>query len=157
MPPDPSPLEERLADLLCSTQEWCDGTCPQVETTAVIHGHHVRTILTALPAYGLRLVPATEPDPGLRAAARTVVKAYDESDKPDMDHWMAFDDVIDELRAALAAPAPDPGLRAADVAWVHRLRDTTLYQCGHWLGGERICLLPHGHEKHDALEDSDAT
>jgi hypothetical protein len=41
-------------------------------------------------------------------------------------------------------------LRAADVAWVRDLRDTTLYQCGHWLGGEDICLLPHGHEKHTA-------
>jgi hypothetical protein len=50
-PPPPSTLTpetvERFAKALCDTQEWCDGTCPQVEGEAAIHGHHAKVLWAA--------------------------------------------------------------------------------------------------------------
>jgi hypothetical protein len=54
----------------------------------------------------------------------------------------------DALRTALAADPPALDIREDDARWLAALRDTTLYQCGFWLGDERICLLPHGHSRH---------
>jgi hypothetical protein len=39
---------ERLARAMCQTQQWCDGTCPDIEGATAIHGAEAAAILAAL-------------------------------------------------------------------------------------------------------------
>ena len=41
-------LRARIAAALCRSQEWCDGTCPDVEGSEAIHGRHVDIVVAAL-------------------------------------------------------------------------------------------------------------
>lgn len=128
MPPDPS--LEQLAVEMSEAYTYLDrdnsrAALPFIDDFETFWEPFAALVLAGLAESGLRLVPATEPDPGLRAAALAVSDYYehellmfDNGDGRSLiepDHYHRLESVMDALRAALDAPAPAPDPEPLDV------------------------------------------